>query len=168
MKTIEVYRFDELPEDVQHEIHEAAGYMEDPWADENWDTWRTFIRDVFPYVIKDWAYGDRHTHITCYDNDWSEMHGEELKDYLAGILDRLGDYPTGYCMDYSCYGYVKNNLDRIVSEDLTAKEIAEDTFWHFCEVVETHEEYCQSFEYFAEEAAANDYYYTIHGEQVDV
>lgn len=168
MKTIEVYRFDELPEDVQHKVHENARYQENPWIDETWDTWRTFIKDVFPYVIKNWSYGDRDTWITCYDNEWSDMHGEELRDYLSGVLDRLGECPTGYCMDYSCYGWVKRNLDKIVEEDLTAEDMAEDTFWHFCKVCEENDEYCQSFEYFAEMAEANEWYYTNDGQEVNV
>lgn len=168
MKTIEVYRFDELPEDVQRKVHENFGYMENPWADDDWDTWKKFIKDVFPNVIKDWSYGYRDTWITCYDNEWSDTHGEELRDYLSETLERLGENPTGYCADYSCYGYVRKNLDKIVERDMTAKDIAEDAFWHFCKKMDEEEAYCQSFEYFKDHAEANDWHYTKSGKRVNI
>lgn len=168
MKTIEVYRFDELPEDVQHKVHEAAGYMEDPWWEENWDTWKQFVKDVFPYVIMDWCYGYRDTWVKCSNNGWADMHGEELRDYLSGILKILGDNPTGYCMDSACYGYVKKHLDEIVEKDLTARDLAKDTFGYFCEAVEADSEYYQTLEYFTDYAEANDLYYTLKGEEVTV
>lgn len=166
MKNITLYRFDELPEEMQHEVHKRAGYMENPWSDENWDTWRTFIKDVFPYVIKDWSYGYRHTWISFQDNDWVELHGEELRDHLKGVLDNLDECPTGYCADYDCYGYVRENLDKIVEQDMTAEDIARDVFYNFCNMVEEDDEYCQTFEYFAECAEANDWYYTADGQFV--
>lgn len=168
MRMIEVYQFDELPEDVQHKVHENAGYQENPWNDENWDSWRQFIKDVFPYVIKDWSYGYRDTWVTFYDNDWADAHGEELRDYLSRVLGKLDEYPTGYCMDSACYGYVRMNLDKIVEKDMTAKDIAEDAFWNFCQEVEHDDNYCQSFEYFAEMAEANEWYYTKDGQEVNV
>lgn len=168
MKTIEVYRFDELPEDVQHKVHRRAGYIENPWEEENWDSWKSFIKDVFPDVVKDWSYGYRDTWITCYANDWSTMRGEELRDYLSDILGSLDEFPTGYCMDACTYGYVRNNLERVVKEDMTARRLVRETFDNFCEAVERDVEYYQSFEYFAEEAECNERYYTKDGQEVNV
>lgn len=168
MQTIEIYRFDELSEDIQHKVHENAGYQENPWDRENWDTWRQFVKKVFPYVIKDWSYGYRDTWVTFYKNTWADMRGEELRDHLSSLLKSLGEDPTGYCMDSACYGYVRENLDKIVEKDMTAKDIAEDAFWNFCREVENEDTYCQSFEYFVEMAECNEWHYTADGQQVDV
>lgn len=166
MKTIEVYLFDELPEDVQKKVHKNAGWRPSPWEYENWVSWRCFEKDVFPDLIE--TYDSEYRHVYCKDSNKTKMKGKRLVKYLYKRLGELPELPTGYVFDYACYGFAREHLEDIVRYNMDAYDYINHIFGHFCDMVQEDEDYFNSFEGYKDEAEANDWYYTITGEQVNV
>ena len=167
MKTIEVYLFDELPEEVQKKVHKNAGWLSSPWEDEVWDSWRQFVNDVFPEVVRDYDPG--YAYVYCHlDCDKTYMRGKRLVKYLYKRLCELPEMPTGYVFDYDCYGFARDHLADIIKSDMNADAFVNYVYRHVCDMAQKDEDYFNSFEGYKDEAEANDWYYTITGEQVNV
>lgn len=84
-ETINIYKFDELPEDVQENIIE--NWRNDgvfPWSDENTDVLDAFCV-IFGVRVTDWDYGYQNYINWCYEGDYDheELSGLRLQRFLV-------------------------------------------------------------------------------------
>lgn len=83
-KTINVYKFDELPDRAkEHVINKWRENSNYAWASENLDTLKAF-ESIFPIRAIDWAYGDRNFIFFQFtaDADTENLTGHRLSTYL--------------------------------------------------------------------------------------
>lgn len=165
MTTIELYLFDELPEEVQKKVHEKAEYFVCPWAYELYKSWWDFVDSICPELKIRWD-----NYYECFSKSYydDEMSGKRLVKALYKRLSDLPTYPTGSWVDECTFGFARQNLSRILKYDMSASDYANYVCRHIEDLVREEEDYCNSFEGYKEMAEDNEWLYTASGQMVYV
>lgn len=164
MKTVELFLFEELPDEIQHKIHEEAEYVFCPWPQDTVESWWKFVDTVFPNLKEHWddtyeRFGE--SYYSAY------MCGKRLVKHLYKKLCDLPEYPTGYYIDEDIFGFARKNLDQILKCKMNEVDYANYVYQHLRSVLDEEEQYYNSFDGYRERAEFEDWYYTADGHRVD-
>lgn len=165
MTTIELYLFDELPEEVQKKAYKIDEYEECPWTYEMGWQWWNFVESLYSKLKIRWD-----NYYECYAaNDYDEqMRGKRLVKCLYKELGYwMAEHNDTFYDDW-IFRYALDNLGQILKQKMAANDYMNYVRRYIDELIRQENEYYNSFEGYKERAESNEWLFTENGQMVYV
>lgn len=188
MKTINIYTFDELTEDVKQSVIEnyRNNNFEFFWSDEWVESLKKSLK-AFDITLKNYSIDfacSAHSNVSFQSEDIHELKGIRLRKYLLNNYEHIfysfkpyGKYPykrrskifkienscpfTGYCGDESFLQPFRQFLKK--PDNRTFSDLITEAIETVLQDIENDYDYQNSDEYIAEHLTCNNYEYTESG-----